>query len=103
MTPLEGLASGASPRIAAQLFNSFSTVVEKFSHVKILRRLHFLRQRLTHGAMLCQPFLVPTRYGDGTTGVKTSREDATHGTAIPPPRYTSTIAGTNPGKRERFI
>jgi hypothetical protein len=100
---LEGLAGGPSPRTVAHLFNNFSTGVEKFWLLKILMTSHFAARRLTLDAMLCQPILLPTRYGAGAivdrtsgTGVKASVENRV-------PRDTTAIAGAAPGKHRRFI
>jgi len=103
MALLEGLAGGPSPRIAAHLINSFSTDVEKFWNLKILMRSDFDCRRLNRGAVLCQPILLPTRYGPGTTGAGTSWADAKSRAANPVSRDTLTVAGMTPGKCKRFI
>jgi hypothetical protein len=52
--------------------------------------------------MLCQPILLPTRYGAGAIGAGTSRADTKARAVKTVPENTSAITGTTPGKRKRF-
>src|SRR5262249_52380027 len=94
---LEGLARGPSVRVVAQLFNNFSTDVEKFRSLKVLTGRHFARRRAMRVGILCQPNLLSTRYGAGPASTGTSRASVKTGTAKSSPRDTTTRAGTIPG------
>ena len=76
---------------------------KSFRNLKILMASHFDRRRLTRGAVLCQPILLSTRYGAGTTGAGTSRADAKSRATNLVSRDTLAIVGTIPGKCKRFI
>src|ERR1051325_9854826 len=73
ITALERQTCRHSPCFAAHHFNRFSTGVEKFESSKVLKGSHFLLRRLRRGAILCQLFCPPPRYGADPTCVRTSR------------------------------